>query len=124
MPQGDNGDSIIAGIRVGAATALMDEAWWGPTLTDPVVGMQYFALQERAQPFSIVVDSIGMRFMNEAKPYIDAGHHQYVRHREVAAISTGVIFDANHHRRYSVGSLLPPRASRPVTSTRRERSRS
>ncbi|KAF7133596.1 hypothetical protein CNMCM5793_004725 [Aspergillus hiratsukae] len=100
---GDDGDGIVAGVRVSAATALMDEAWWGPTLRDPVRGMYYFALQERARPFSVIVDSSGKRFMNEAEPYTDAGHHQYARQ----AIPAWFIFDWNHRKRYAVGSLMP-----------------
>ncbi|PKX97848.1 3-ketosteroid 1-dehydrogenase helE [Aspergillus novofumigatus IBT 16806] len=100
---GDDGDGIVAGVRVGAATALMDEAWWGPTLRDPVRGMYYFALQERARPFGVIVDSSGKRFMNEAEPYTDAGHHQYAR----KAVPAWFVFDWNHRKRYAVGSLMP-----------------
>ncbi|KAH1768339.1 hypothetical protein KXX62_004257 [Aspergillus fumigatus] len=101
--RGDNGDAIVAGVRVGAATALMDEAWWGPTLRDPVRGMYYFALQERARPFGVIVDSSGKRFMNEAEPYTDAGHHQYAQ----KAVPAWFVFDWNHRKRYAVGSLMP-----------------
>lgn len=106
-PAGDTGDAITAGMKVGAATALMDEAWWGPTLLDPVRGMYAFALQERARPFSIIVDSTASRFMNEAESYIDAGHHQYARNQKVNAIPAWLIFDWNHRKRYAAGSLLP-----------------
>ncbi|KAF7350901.1 3-oxosteroid 1-dehydrogenase [Mycena sanguinolenta] len=58
----------------GAATALLDDAWWGPTIFDPVTGRPSFTLSERARPYSIIVDSMGSRFMNEAQSYTDAGH--------------------------------------------------
>jgi helvolic acid biosynthesis 3-ketosteroid Delta1-dehydrogenase len=106
-PEGDTGDAIQAGVKLGAATALMDEAWWGPSILDPVVGKYYFSLQERARPFSIIVDSTGTRFMNEAESYIDAGHKQYRRNQEVGAIPAWLVIDENHRRRYALGSLMP-----------------
>jgi hypothetical protein len=61
-------------MEVGAATALMDDAWWGPTVFDPVTEAPFFALIERPWPYCIIVDSSGSRFMNEAESYIDACH--------------------------------------------------
>lgn len=107
VPEGDTGDAIQAGIKLGAATALMDEAWWGPTILDPVLGRYFFALQERARPYSIIVDSTGSRFMNESAPYVDCGHNQYRRNQEVKAIPGWLILDTNHRKRYSLGSLMP-----------------
>ncbi|OAL20929.1 hypothetical protein AYO20_11456 [Fonsecaea nubica] len=108
-PPYDNGDAIRAGIKVGAATALMDDAWWGPTMME---GNQwpYFALWDRARPFSIIVDSAGDRFMDEAESYVDAVHHQYERHTKVKAIPAWMIVDSNYRKRYSIGSV-PPRTS-------------
>lgn len=106
-PPGDTGDAITAGIAVGADTALLDDAWWGPTMVDPVSGRYFFALTERARPFSMIVDSSGSRFMNEAEPYTDAGHHQYERNQTSKAIPAWLIVDQNFRKRYSLGSLLP-----------------
>ncbi|KAI0391964.1 FAD binding domain-containing protein [Xylariaceae sp. FL0594] len=106
-PEGDTGDAIQAGVSVGAATALMNEAWWGPSILDPNLGKYYFSLQERARPYSIIVDSTGSRFMNEAESYIDAGHKQYARNQKVKAIPAWLIIDENHRRRYALGSLMP-----------------
>ncbi|KAI1813110.1 FAD binding domain-containing protein [Poronia punctata] len=106
-PEGDTGDAIQAAVEVGASTALMDEAWWGPSILDPNLGKYYFSLQERARPYSIIVDSTGSRFMNEAESYIDAGHKQYARNQKVKAIPAWLIVDENHRRRYALGSLMP-----------------
>ncbi len=51
----DSGDGIRAGMAVGAATALMDDAWWGPALLLPG-GIAVFTLRERSFPGSIIVD--------------------------------------------------------------------
>ncbi|KAJ7220656.1 3-oxosteroid 1-dehydrogenase [Mycena pura] len=102
---GDMGDAITAGIDAGAATALLDDAWWGPTMVDPVTGLNSFTLYERARPFCIIVDEAGSRFMNEAEPYTDAGHHQYERNQTVKAIPAWMILDWNHRKRYTLGRL-------------------
>lgn len=107
VPPGDTGDAIRAGVGIGAATALMDDAWWGPTLVDPASGKPSFILWERSCPHSIIVDASGSRFMNEAESYVDAGHHQYERNRTVPAIPAWLVVDARHRRRYLMASLPP-----------------
>ncbi|KAM0276912.1 hypothetical protein ACHAQH_006284 [Verticillium albo-atrum] len=105
-PRSDTGDAIREGIRVGAATALLDDAWWGPTIMDPVTGAVVFALVERARPHCFIVDSTGSRFMNEAQSYTDAGHDQYERNQKVDAIPAWMIMDQSHRNKYMLGGLL------------------
>ncbi|KAF7540509.1 hypothetical protein G7054_g1359 [Neopestalotiopsis clavispora] len=105
-PAGDTGDAVSLGIESGAATSLLDDAWWGPTISDPVSGSNHFALSERSRPFCIMVDSNGQRFTNEAASYVDAGHDQYERHRTVRAIPAWLIMDASHRKRYMLGGLF------------------
>ncbi|MDR7417072.1 MAG: FAD-binding protein [Armatimonadota bacterium] len=102
----DTGDAIRAAQAIGAAVALMDDAWWGPTALTPQ-GRPLFLLWERSLPFSLIVDASGQRFMNESASYVDCGHRQYERHREVPAIPAWLIIDAKHRRFYPFG-LLPP----------------
>ncbi|KAK7403366.1 hypothetical protein QQX98_010887 [Neonectria punicea] len=105
-PKGDTGDAIREGMRLGAATALLDDAWWGPTIMDPVTGVVSFALMERARPHSFIVDSTGSRFMNEAQSYTDAGHDQYERNHRVGAIPAWMITDRSHRDKYMLGGLF------------------
>ncbi|KAH7141812.1 FAD binding domain-containing protein [Dactylonectria macrodidyma] len=105
-PKGDTGDAIQEGMRLGAATALMDDAWWGPTIMDPVTGAPAFALIERARPHCFIVDSSGSRFMNEAQSYTDAGHDQYARNQKVKAIPAWLIMDSSHRNKYILGGLF------------------
>ncbi|KAM0427877.1 hypothetical protein ACHAPT_007336 [Fusarium lateritium] len=105
VPAGDNGDAITAGIEVGAETALLDEAWWGPTIMDPLTGMPHFAVYERSRPFCIVVDASGKRFMNEAASYTDTGRIMYERHKEVSAVPSWLIMDRKYLDRYMMSSL-------------------
>lgn len=106
-PKGDTGDAIIAGMELDAATALLDDAWWGPTIMDPVTSAPHFTTIERARPHCIIVDATGARFMNEAQSYIDAGHDQYARNKHVKAIPAWLIIDTNHRNKYMLGGLFP-----------------
>lgn len=104
--EGDFGDAIRAGMEVGGATALMDDAWWGPCFIDQK-GKSTFMIWERSFPYSIIVDSAGKRFMNESASYVDCGHWQYERNQQVPAIPAYLIFDSHHHKYYPLGVGLP-----------------
>jgi 3-oxosteroid 1-dehydrogenase len=71
----NTGDGIVAAEKLGAAVELMEDAWWGPTI--PLPNGPWFALSERNAPGSIIVNTAGERFMNEASPYVEATHHMY-----------------------------------------------
>ena len=103
---GNVGDAIWAGMDVGADTALMDDAWWGPCFIDSK-GASTFMIWERSFPFSMIVDKTGKRFMNESASYVDCGHWQYERNKEVPAIPAYLIFDQHHHKYYPFGVGLP-----------------
>lgn len=102
----DCGAAIRAGMAAGAATALMDDAWWGPCFVDSK-GKSNFMIWERSFPYSIIVDSSGKRFMNESASYVDCGHWQYERNQDVPAIPAFLITDARHRKYYPFGMLLP-----------------
>lgn len=103
---GDTGVALQAGIAVGGALALMDDAWWGPSVITPE-GAAQFLLAERSLPHGFIVDSSGQRFMNESESYVDAGHHQYERNETVPAIPAWLIIDSHHRRWYPFGTALP-----------------
>ncbi|KAA0021990.1 3-oxosteroid 1-dehydrogenase [Antrihabitans cavernicola] len=71
----NTGDAIELGQKLGAATDLMGDAWWGPTI--PLTGGPWFCLAERSLPGSIMVNMRGKRFLNEAAPYVEAVHRMY-----------------------------------------------
>ncbi|MET0379042.1 MAG: FAD-binding protein [Spongiibacteraceae bacterium] len=98
-PPGDTGDAIQIGQKLGAATALMDEAWWQPNVVMPD-GSVNITLWERAMPHSIMVDQRGERYMNEAQPYVDCGRHMLARDRITPAIPSWLIMDARHRKQY------------------------
>jgi 3-oxosteroid 1-dehydrogenase len=108
---GNTGDGITAGMTLGAAVGLMDDAWWGPSI--PLPGGPYFCLAERSLPGSIMVNGAGQRFVNEAAPYVDTVHAMYEGHSAANAhIPSWLIFDQRYRDRY-VFAGLPPRRSLP-----------
>ena len=62
---GNDGAAHRAAIGLGAATDLMDQAWWSPGLTHPD-GRSTFSLWFTG---GIFIDSDGRRFVNESGPY-------------------------------------------------------
>jgi len=104
---GDQGDGIKLGMSLGGVTALMDEAWWMPAMRMPPDGRVQFAQYERCLPGSIIVDSSGKRFFNEAVPYMEVGQWILKRNAEVPAVPCWLIFDRTYRRRYVFGARPP-----------------
>ena len=101
------GDGIRAGERVGAATELLDEAWWFPAIQWPDGRMQ-FMLNERMMPAQFIVNGEGKRFINEAAPYMDFGHAMIDGQKSgVTHIPCWLITDHRSFNRYVVGGHLP-----------------
>ncbi|WP_234812955.1 FAD-binding protein [Mycolicibacterium confluentis] len=101
------GDGIRAGQKVGAATELLDEAWWFPAMCWPDGRLQ-FMLNERMMPSQFVVNGAGRRFINEAAPYMDFAHAMIEGQQSgVTHIPCWLITDTRSFHRYVVGGHLP-----------------
>ena len=102
----NTGGGITAGIAAGAEVALMDDAWWGPTI--PLTGGPYFCLSERNLPGSIIVNGVGKRYSNEASPYVDAVHAMYDGEATgVSHVPSWMILDQRYRNRYLFAGLGP-----------------
>ncbi|WP_156687126.1 FAD-binding protein [Mycobacterium sp. Marseille-P9652] len=115
------GDGIRAAQKIGAATELLDEAWWFPAIQWPDGRMQ-FMLNERMMPAQFVVNGDGRRFINEAAPYMDFGHAMIDGQKSgVTHIPCWLITDHRSWNRYVIGGHLPiPKApGAPVPTGRR-----
>lgn len=105
--KGDTGEVIRAGMAIGAAVDLMDDAWWGPTLVEPGRA-PLFMLVERSYPGGIIVNSAGKRFVNESASYIDVVHGMYESNgKGGVTIPAEFVLDQRFRSRYFLG-LLPP----------------
>ncbi len=122
------GDAIRMGVDAGASVALMESAWWMPTVMIPGHAMPWyvkgswwtelalkhgaeipwFTIFERSLPGTIIVDSKGKRFTNESAPYLDVGKAQIARHRaEQSSVPAFQIADQRFHMRYPYGPIMP-----------------
>ena len=101
------GDGIRAGQKLGAATELLDEAWWFPAIQWPDGRMQ-FMLNERMMPAQFIVNGEGKRFINEAAPYMDFGHAMIDGQKSgVTHIPCWLITDHRSWNRYVIAGHLP-----------------
>jgi 3-oxosteroid 1-dehydrogenase len=102
----NTGGGHLAGMDAGADVALMDDAWWGPTI--PLPRGPWFALAERNLPGSIIVNSAGRRFMNEALPYVEAVHEIYKgEETDVSHVPSWMVIDQRYRNRYLFAGLSP-----------------
>ncbi len=103
----NTGDAITMGKAVGAALAMMDDAWWGPVTVVPGEDRARMLVIEKGLPGCILVDKTGRRFVNEAAPYIDIVNAMYARHcDETPAVPCYLVFDADYRRKYPCGPFL------------------
>jgi 3-oxosteroid 1-dehydrogenase len=100
----NTGAGIEAGIAAGADTDVMDDAWWGPTI--PLPNGPWFCLAERNLPGSIIVNSAGKRFMNEALPYVEATHAIYEGEATgISHVPAWMVIDQRYRNRYLFAGL-------------------
>jgi len=102
------GDGILAGEALGAATELMEDAWWQPVMPSAADGSLIGLVAERQYPGQFIVNGAGRRFVNEATPYIHfcqtllAGHATGVSH-----IPCWMIIDSTAWKRNIIGGHVP-----------------
>lgn len=99
----NTGDLLVAAQAIGAATSLMDEAWWGPTMTVRGEDRARMLFTERSMPGAIVVNKAGRRFFNESVAYTTAVQAMY----GAGNLPAYIVFDARYRREYPFGPLLP-----------------
>jgi 3-oxosteroid 1-dehydrogenase len=101
------GDGIRAGEEIGAATDLMDDAWWMPCMEMPE-GARFGLVAERQYPGQFIVNAAGRRFVNEATPYVDFVHAQMDGHRTgVSHIPGWMIIDDRSFKRNIIAGHFP-----------------
>lgn len=110
---GMDGTALKLALAAGAELGNMAEAWWCPTMTVPgeaIDGEPFhrLVLTERARPSSLMVDSRGRRFVNEARNYNDVGRAMHAFDPtgfQYPAASTWLVFDTGYRSRYHLGPI-------------------
>jgi 3-oxosteroid 1-dehydrogenase len=103
----NTGDAIGMALEVGAATDLMDEAWWGPVTVVPGEERARMLVIEKGLPGCILVNKNGERFVNEASPYIDIVNAMYAKNTpDSPSVPAYMVFDTGYRRKYPFGPFL------------------
>ncbi|MBO9696764.1 MAG: FAD-binding protein [Sphingopyxis sp.] len=110
------GDGLAAGLKAGAATDLMDSAWWGPGFLLEGEDRARILFVERALPSSIIVNQAGRRYMNEAASYHVAGGEMHRCNRpDTPTVPSWFVFDARYRGKYMLGPMM---AGKPSADSR------
>jgi len=100
----DTGDMLEAAMRLGAATDLLDEAFWLPSSYMPDgTFMGFHVPNDTGRPHVIVVSKDGKRFVNEANPYMEFGKRMY----ETGAVPAWAIIESRGRKRSFWGTMPP-----------------
>lgn len=112
--EGNTGDAIEAGRKLGAGLASMSEAWWFPAAAPlPGAAPQIF-LAERSLPRSLLVNQDGKRFINESTDYMSFGQRLQQLERDGEPITDmWLVFDQTYRNRYVFAGTVFPRMPLP-----------
>ncbi|MGO1704766.1 MAG: FAD-binding protein [Candidatus Corynebacterium faecigallinarum] len=95
----------------GAATELLDEAWWGASVAPTSKTGALFVLGERSVPHGIIVDAQGRRFANESEAYVDLGHHMLEHDKDG---DFWLVTDKIHALKYLRNYMLDPSGAKAL----------
>ncbi len=103
----NTGDALIAALKLGAKTRLMNGAWWCTTISAPDEPAPRLAIMEKSLPGSCVVNMAGKRIANESQNYMAYQTDFFASHTEEAPNAPAyMIFDKRFRDSYLVGPLL------------------
>ena len=103
----NTGDALIAGQKLGAATRMLDHAWWCTTLCVPGEPAPRLGVMEKSFPGSCVVNMAGQRIANESQNYMAYQREQFATHSEETPCAPAYqIFDSRFRRDYMAGPLM------------------
>jgi 3-oxosteroid 1-dehydrogenase len=106
--EGNTGDTIRAGIGIGAETLNMHSAWAAPVFYVPGEDRGRLCTIERALPGCLMVNQMGERYLNEAASYHIVGQQMARRAQEHGDASPSwFVFDYTYRHNYPVGPLYP-----------------
>ena len=110
----NTGEAIRAATDLGAATALMDQAWWFPAVASANGRPPAVLLAERSLPGSLIVDQDGKRFANESTDYMSFGQRVLELERAGTPVeSMWIVFDQKYRNSYVFAAGSFPRMPLP-----------
>ena len=105
--EGNTGDAINEGIRLGAKMHMLDSSWWCTTISVPGEPSPRLSIMEKSFPGSVVVNPAGKRYSNESQNYMSYLKETFAVHTdENPCVPSWQIFDARFRADYIVGPLL------------------
>jgi succinate dehydrogenase/fumarate reductase flavoprotein subunit len=113
--EGNTGDAIKLAQDAGADIALMDQAWWFPSVA-PLSpdGAVQILLAERSLPGSFMVNASGQRFTNESADYMSFGQRVLELERSGDPVrKMWLVFDQRYRNSYVFAGALFPRMAIP-----------
>jgi 3-oxosteroid 1-dehydrogenase len=107
-PGVNNGEAIIEGMKLGAATRAMNGAWWCSSIKAPDDPVPRMAVMDKSYPGNIVVNRRGKRIANESQNYITYILELHRKHtQDDPQFPSWMVFDARSRRTYFNGPLWP-----------------
>lgn len=104
---GNTGEVMREAMRLGAATAQMNGAWWCSTISVPGEPCPRLSIIEKSLPGNCVVNRKGERIANESQNYMAYQLALFAKHSEhTPSVPSWMIFDARFRAAYFVGPLL------------------
>ena len=105
--KGNVGDGIRAGQTLGAATDMMDGAWWCTTISVPKEPAPRLSIIEKSLPGSVQVNLKGKRIANESQNYMAYLLELFDTHSEENPnVPSYQVFDSRYRNKYIVGPIM------------------
>ncbi len=110
---GNRGEALLAGLKIGAATEHTEGGWWIPTMHMPMPKVSNFeeihqAAFDVGRPHSVCVNRNGDRFVDEACSYDEFGAAMVADQQKTGANAPcWLIFDVTFRANYTAGGFMP-----------------
>jgi 3-oxosteroid 1-dehydrogenase len=110
---GNRGEALLAGLKLGAATEHTEGGWWIPTMHMPMPKVSNFeeihqAAFDVGRPHSVCVNRNGVRFVDEACSYDEFGVAMVADQQKTGANTPcWLVFDATFRGNYTAGGFMP-----------------
>ncbi len=110
---GNRGEALLAGLKIGAATEHTEGGWWIPTMHMPMPKVSNFeeihqAAFDVGRPHSVCVNRNGVRFVDEACSYDEFGVAMVADQQKTGANTPcWLVFDATFRGNYTAGGFMP-----------------